>query len=133
MKARDARKLLEQFAEFEVDRVIFGPFYVSIDFLGVHNVYLRVNKPFTVRQASQHYSFELEAASAQPAASLLVSCVGSKVAKLELAANMLTVQFSNSSVLSVQLGERDFEPIEISCCHHLAPNELLWLTTVEAE
>ena len=132
MKASAARKLLEQITDVEVGRVIFGPFHVQVEFLGVHNLFLRLNRSFEVVRGADQHSFEPEVLSVQPAASFLAACVGSKLTGLELEANLLTVSFANTTMLYVPLAGANFEPIEISCCHHLSPNKLEWLTTVEA-
>lgn len=133
MQIGASRRLLESVSGLEVGRVLFGPFYVSIDLLGDHNLFLRLNKSFTIGRGGALESFKMESSLPQRAAASLVACVASKVVRLQCVGNQFELAFSNGNVLSVSLAAGDFEPLEVSCAHHVAPHELLWHTIIEAE
>jgi hypothetical protein len=132
VKASEARDLLAPVVELELDRVVFGPRYVSMELSGTHNLSLRLNKSFEVVSSAFQHTFNIESNAAQSAASALVACIGAKVTTLELAPSLLSVPFSNGWLLQLALAHADFEPLELSCSHHMAPNELKWFSTVEA-
>ena len=132
MKASAAQELLKTLVELELSRLIFGPFYVLLHFTGALELSVRVNKSFEVLSSNGSLAFDIASSHPQPAAAALVACIQSKVAAIELTAESVRIPFSNGSTLVTTIGGSDFEPLEMSCWHHMSPSKLEWFTTVEA-
>lgn len=125
---------LQSFAGLYLSAVSFEWDSVQLRFVGVYNVSVRIGKTFRLQVASGAPGNELVlgGGGAPQVAGALASLVRARLQAITYDSNELSLHFASGPSIHVSLATEDFDPVEISCSHHLSPNELDWFTVLNA-
>ena len=127
-------KKLQSFAGLELSAVSFDWDTVQLRFVGEYNVSVRIGKTFQLQNASGQASNDIvPGGGGNPqVAGDLASLVKARLQAITYKSNELALLFAGGQYVRVPLANEDFDPVEISCSHHLSPSELEWHTVVTA-
>ena len=127
-------KKLQSFAGLELSAVSFDWDTVQLRFVGEYNVSVRIGKTFQLQNASGQASNDIvPGGGGNPqVAGDLASLVKARLQAITYKSNELALLFAGGQYVRVPLANEDFDPVEISCSHHLSPGELEWHTVVTA-
>ena len=126
---------LESFAGLELSAVSFEWDTVLLRFVGEYNVGVRIAKAFQFRMPSEQAGRQIiPAGGGSPlVAGELALLVRERLMTITYKSHELALRFVGGQRVYVTLAAEDFDPVEISCAHHLSPNELEWYSVVNAE
>ena len=119
----------------ELSNVSFGPIHAQLDFSGEFNVSLRIDKDIDLlNEANVTETIDIETKKNYESAGKLVSLIGSKVCSMNYQSISFRIDFEKpqDQSLVINLLTTDFDPIQVSCSHHMNPRELVWRFTVNA-
>ena len=124
----------QSFAGLELSAVSFEWDTVLLRFVGEHNVAVRIGKTFQLQNSSGEASNDIvPGGGGNPrVAGDLALLVKDRLQAITYKPNELALLFSGGQHLRVPLASEDFDPVEISCSHHLRPSELEWHYVVTA-
>ena len=126
---------LAALGDIELSNVSFGPFHAQLDFSGEFNVFLRIDKDIDLlNEANVTETINIETKRNYESVGKLVSLIGAKVCSMKYQSNLFRIDFEKpqDESLVINLLTTGFDPIQVSCSHHMNPRELVWRFTVNA-
>ena len=134
--AVELQRSLAALNSIQLSNVSFGSFHAQLDFSGEFNVSLRIDK--NIEQLTEDGLIEIiniETKQNYGSVGKLVALIGGKVRSVEYLGDSLRVEFEKpmNETIVIQLASTDFDPVQISCVHHMKPRELVWDYVVNAK